>query len=116
MVPSTEKVLYSDSICTLTAKTVTVRGATKFLGRRVTIDLSRVQRFAYREKQAFPNGQLPSHGIADDGTWFTRDGSRWRRRGALLLLLDDGTKLGFTPAHAQRVRDLLRELRLPESD
>jgi hypothetical protein len=101
------RILYEDNTAALTSDALVLRGFTKIFGRPRRIPLSGVTTVHVRERSEFPNGQLPPFGITDDGVWYTRDRRRFRRHVAIELTFANGEKVGFTPAHASRLRDLL---------
>lgn len=100
-------ILYEDNTAALTSDTIVLRGFTKFLGRTRRIPLTGIVSFHVRERADFPHMQLPAHGTSDDGVWYTRDRKRFRRQAAIEVTFANGERVGFTPAHAHRVHDLL---------
>jgi len=101
------EMLYADSTCALATTFLTLKGVTSFLGRKKTFQLADVDTFRYAPRESYPGGVLPSFGRDDENVWFTKDSTRWRRKGAILITLTNGLRYGFTPAHPTRVRDLL---------
>ena len=99
--------LYHDRCLTLTNHFLMLHGVSRFLGRKETIEFAQIVAFRLREAREYPFEQVPSWGISDDNVWFTKDSQRWRRRQAIELVLQDGRALGFTPAHASRVAEIL---------
>ena len=99
--------LYHDRCLTLTNDFLVVKGASRFLGRKEEIKFSQIVAFRLRDAREYPFAQVPSWGISDDNVWFTKDSQRWRRRQAIELVLQEGRALGFTPAHANRVAEIL---------
>jgi hypothetical protein len=99
--------LYRDQCLTLTNHFLMLHGVSRFLGRKETIEFPQIVAFRLREAREYPFEQVPSWGISDDNVWFTKDSQRWRRRQAIELVLRDGRALGFTPAHASRVAEIL---------
>jgi hypothetical protein len=106
--------LYHDRCLTLTGDFLMLRGVSRFLGRSELIEFSQIAAFRLREARDYPFERVPSWGISDDNVWFTKDSQRWRRRQAIELVLKDGRALGFTPAHASRVAEILSGRRVPQ--
>ena len=99
--------LYHDRCLTLTGHFLSLRGVSRFLGRHETIKFTDIVAFRLRSASEYPFERVPSWGISDDNVWFTKDSQRWRRRYAIEIVLQDGRALGFTPAHASRVAEIL---------
>ena len=99
--------LYHDRCLTLTNNFLNLRGVSRFLARSESIEFSQIKAFRLREARDYPYERVPAWGISDDNVWFTKDSQRWRRRQAIELVLHDGRALGFTPAHASRVTEIL---------
>ena len=99
--------LYHDRCLTLTTNFLNLRGVSRFLARSETFEFSQINAFRLREAREYPYERVPAWGISDDNVWFTKDSQRWRRRQAIELVLNDGRALGFTPAHASRVAEIL---------
>ena len=103
----TSVTLYHDRSLTLTSNFLMLRGVSKFLGRRENVPYENIVAFRLREGSEYPFGRVPEWGISDDNVWFTKDPQRWRRRQAIEIVLTDGRALGFSPAHASRVAEIL---------
>ena len=99
--------LYHDRTTTVTSDFLLLRGVSKTLGRRERFALDAIVAFRLREATEYPYGRVPEWGISDDNVWFVKDPQRWRRRSAIELVLQDGRAIGFTPAHAARVAEIL---------
>ena len=106
-VEKSPEVLYHDRSLMLTSHFLVVRGVSRFLGRRTSIEYSQIVAFRLRDAREYPFERVPDRGISDDNVWFAKDPQRWRRRHAIELVMRDGRALGFTPAHASRVVELL---------
>jgi hypothetical protein len=102
--------LYQDQTAALTSDALALKGFTKILGRRRRINIADISKVTLRERSEFPNGQLPHWGLDDNGVWYTRDRRRYRRATAVEITIVNGDVVGFTPAHASRLRDLLVSL------
>jgi hypothetical protein len=100
-------ILYEDNTAALTSDAIVLHGFTKVLGRARRIPLNGITTFQLRGRSEFPKTQLPSFGMSDDGVWYTRDRRRFRRQIAIELTFANGERVGFSPAHAVRFRDLL---------
>jgi hypothetical protein len=109
------RVLYQDRTVALTDEALVLRGFTKVLGRSRRIQISQIASFRLRPQSEYPNERLPKWGIDDRGVWFTRDPRRWRRQSAMEITFDNGETVGFSPAHANRFRELLAGLGVKES-
>jgi len=105
--------LYHDRILTITNSSLIISGASRIFGRRERIPVELVAGFRLRDESTYPHGQIPRQGLSDDGVWFTKDSNRWRRHEAIEVVLRDGRAIGFSPAHAVRVSDILLKLGLP---
>lgn len=103
----TSVTLYHDRSLTLTSNFLMLRGVSKFLGRRENISYENIVAFRLRDAAEYRFSRVPDWGISDDNVWFTKDPHRWRRRQAIEIVLADGRALGFSPAHASRVADIL---------
>jgi hypothetical protein len=101
------RIHYQDHTVALTDDAVILKGFTKILGRSRKVALSGVASFRMRDHAEFPSGQLPNWGVDDEGVWYTRDRRRFRRHLSIELTFTNGERIGFTPAHAARFRDLL---------
>lgn len=101
------RILYEDNAIIVTSDALVLNGFTKLFGRPRRIPLAGIATVHLRDRSEFASGQLPSWGASDDGVWYTRDRRRFRRQTAVELAFVNGEKVGFTPAHAARVRDLL---------
>jgi hypothetical protein len=101
------RLLYHDRTIALTDEAMVIRGFTRILGRPRRVALADIVSFRLRERSNFPDGRLPPWGLDDEGVWYTRDRRRFRRAAAIELVLGDRVRVGFSPAHAGRVRDLL---------
>lgn len=101
------RILYEDNAVVLTSDELMLRGFTKFFARPRRVPLAGIANVHLRDRSEYPNGQLPRWGTSDEGVWYTRDRRRFRRQTAIELTFANGEKVGFTPAHAARVRDLL---------
>ena len=99
--------LYHDRSLTLTRHFLVLRGVSRLLGRRATIEYSQILAFRLRDARDYPSGRVPAWGISDDNVWFAKDPQRRRREHAIELVMKDGRALGVTPAHASRVAELL---------
>jgi hypothetical protein len=108
------RILYEDRVCGLTDESLVLRGFTKILGRTRRVELRNITSFTMRSAEEFPERRLPKWGIDDRGVWYTRDSRRWRRQHSIEITFDSGERVGFTPAHPARFRDLLRQLNLSE--
>lgn len=102
--------LYEDQTVALTSTALVLRGATRFLGRTRRVYVADLVTFELKHRAAYPNQQLPRRGKSETGVWFTRDPRRWKRSVAIEIHLKNGESLGFTPAHAGRVEELLTRL------
>ena len=105
--------LYHDRILTVTNSSLVVSGVSRIMGRRERIPLESIAGFRTRHESSYPHGQIPRQGLSDDNVWFTKDANRWRRHEAIEIVLHDGRAIGFSPAHASRVNDILLKLGLP---
>ena len=101
------RTLYQDQSVSLTSDDLVIRGMSRVLGRTRRVPLTTILEFRLRSRAEYPDGQLPSWGKDDQGVWFTRDSRRWRRSVAFEISLTDGEVIGFSPAHPERLRDLL---------
>ena len=99
--------LYHDRCLTITINFISITGVSRFLGRKETFEFTQIVAFRLRDAREYPFDRVPAWGISDDNVWFTKDSQRWRRRQAIELVLQDGRALGFTPAHASRVAEIL---------
>ena len=105
--------LYHDRILTITNSYLIISGVSRILGRRERIPVDAIAGFRLRDESTYPHGQIPRQGLSDDNVWFTKDSNRWRRHEAIEIVLHDGRAIGFSPAHASRVSDILLKLELP---
>jgi hypothetical protein len=111
----TTRVLYQDRTAALTDEAVVLRGFTRLFGRSRRVQLTQITSFHLRPASEYPNEQIPRWGVDDRGVWFTRDARRWRRRVAVELTFANGERVGFTPAHPNRFRELLMQLGVNEA-
>ena len=109
------RILYQDRVCGLTEETLVLHGFTKILGRPRRIELKHIVSFQLRSADEFPNHSLPKWGVDDRGVWYTRDPRRWRRQHSIEITFDNNERVGFTPAHPTRFRDLLRHVGVSEA-
>ncbi len=107
LMANTSVTLYHDRSLTLTSNFLILRGVSKFLGRRESLAYESMVAFRLREASEYPFGRIPEWGVSDDKVWFTKDPQRWRRRQAIEIIFADGRALGFSPAHASRVAEIL---------
>jgi hypothetical protein len=101
------RTLYQDQSVSLTPEDLIVRGTSRILGRPLRIPLSAILEFRVRSRAEYPDNQLPAWGEDDRGVWFARDSRRWRRAQAFEITLSDGEIIGISPAHPERLRELL---------
>ena len=105
--------LYHDRILTVTSSALIVSGVSRILGRRERFPVEAIAGFRLRHESTYPHHQIPRQGLSDDNVWFTKDSNRWRRHEAIEIVLRNGRAVGFSPAHASRVSDILLKLGLP---
>lgn len=106
--------LYQDHSAVLTSEVLALRGFTKILGRARRVPLDQIVSFRVRQRSEFPDEQLPRWGLNEQGVWYTRDRHRWRCRATIELKFATREPVGFSPAHASRLRDLLVGLGVSE--
>jgi hypothetical protein len=109
------RILYQDRVCGLTNDTLVLHGFTKILGRPRRIELKNIVSFLMRSSEDFPNHSLPKWGVDDRGVWYTRDPRRWRRHHSIEITFVSNERVGFTPAHPARFRDLLNQVGVTEA-